>query len=135
MAKQDKNGDSAKTEATNGDSVLPSVETLNDGTQDLQRNQSATTAKVPHIPKRVMYLGDSFSENGVLFSHGQIFSNGLPQPWLEKAILDPNFRRLLVPIDQVNKVKAELRNPESMLSTCRRGIVKPTAPAKTRKGK
>lgn len=97
--------------------------------------QTAPAALV--IPERVMYLGPSIAENGKLFPHGQIFNRGVSIEWLEKAGADVNFRRLLVPLEQVPKAVAELAQPGSMLHAANKAILDgyKARVAKARKGK
>ena len=75
-----------------------------------------TVASTPIIPSRVMYLGPSFAMKDVLFQHGQIFNNGVPVTWLERIAIEPEFKLLLVPIEKVGKVMAELNDKDSAYS-------------------
>lgn len=83
---------------------------------------TAAAVKTRKFPSRLMYMGPSMTENGVIFQHGQIFSNGLPETWKEKALLEPEFFRLLVPVDRVGKAMTELGNPASALSVAHRKV-------------
>lgn len=91
-----------------------------DKTADLEKPLDDTPVTnrpaAPALPSRVMYVGPSMAEDGSVFSHGQIFNNGLPADWATKALLEPAFRRLLVPLNRVPKALADLRDPQSMLS-------------------
>ncbi len=85
---------------------------------------AATPAVKPRgIPKRVMYIGPTIVENGRVFTHGQIFSNGLPDYWMEKAAAEPEFRQLLVAVDRVGKSLADMRDTNSMLAQAGRKIL------------
>ena len=75
------------------------------------------------LPAQSIYLGPSIAEGGMLYPHGQIFSNGLPAKWREKAEADPDFRLLLVPFAKVPKARTELSNQQSMLSMVYKRVV------------
>ncbi len=129
MAKSDKTEDPAKAEEVKIDSPITDTaktetpfvpytktETPKTRAPETQIARSAPTTKP--IPARVMYLGPNMAEDGAIFSHGQIFSNGVPPEWQTKALLEPDFQRLLIPVEKVGKALADLQDPNSMLSSC-----------------
>lgn len=88
------------------------------------KTESKTEANPPTFPPRVMYLGPSMSEDGKFYQQGRIFNNGLPLDWMERAVLEPEFRQLLVAVDDVPKAMAELVKPTSMRSLARDTVLK-----------
>ncbi len=85
-------------------------------TADAADAGEAAKAKQLKLPAHVMYLGPTFTRNGVRFLHKQIFSNGVPDAWLEWIASEPEFRLLFAPVDKVAERLAALRNPDSPLS-------------------
>ncbi len=79
---------------------------------------AADTAKPKQfkIPAHVMYLGPTFTWNGVRFLHKQIFNNGVPVSWLEWIASEPEFRLLFVEVGQTPKRLADLKNADSPVS-------------------
>lgn len=80
------------------------------------KTEEKAAAKRPAIPSRLMYLGPTVAENGIQFSHGRIFNNGLPAEWLEKALRESEFMQLLVPFDKVAAANTELSASGSRLA-------------------
>lgn len=112
MAKNSNTDDSATTKTTDA----PKIETPKAESPATIPQASAPAAKSRTLPTRITYLGPTISENGVLFTYGQTFNNGLPEAWAAKALIEPEFMRLLVPVEKINATMAELRNPKSALS-------------------
>ncbi|MCD8139322.1 MAG: hypothetical protein LUE17_06020 [Planctomycetaceae bacterium] len=98
----------------------------------MARNSSSTDATKPEPTPAaqsskptgtIMYVGPSLVEDGTPFSHGHIFNNGLPAAWEAKALIEPEFRHLLVPVAKVGKAIAELKDPQSRLSSVSRAVL------------
>ncbi len=87
-----------------------------DKPNDAVKSEEYTPATKLNLPSRIVYLGPSFHEDGVSFKHGEIFNNGLPAEWSAKALLEPAFMRLLVPVEKAASAIAQLRNPESIFA-------------------
>lgn len=111
MAKNNNTDDSAAKTTDSPKSETPKAES-----PAYSPPPSIPAAKTRTLPTRVVYLGPTMSEDGVLFTYGQTFNNGLPEAWAAKAVIEPEFMRLLTPIEKVNTAMAELRNPKSALS-------------------
>lgn len=77
----------------------------------------------PTFAAKIMYLGPSIAEEGMLYPHGQIFNNGLPLKWLEKAVEEPDFRLLLAPFHKIPKARLELADAQSMLSLAYKRLI------------
>ncbi len=92
------------------------LETQTAKTTDAAGAGEATKAKQLKIPAHVMYLGPTFTWNGVRFLHKQIFNNGVPGAWLEWSAFGPEFRLLFVEVGKTPARLAELRNPNSPIS-------------------
>ncbi|MCD8349573.1 MAG: hypothetical protein LUC93_03075 [Planctomycetaceae bacterium] len=95
----------------------------NNNPSEAIRPDSASTAQKQPETGSVMYIGPSLVETGVPFAHGQIFNNGLPPEWTTKAKLQPEFGRLIVPVSRVGAAMAELRDPQSHLSTLYKSVL------------
>lgn len=65
------------------------------------------------LPKQMMYIGPTLAEDKNIFSHGDIFSNGLPDHYMTKILLEPDFKHLIVPVAKVALALAELRDESS----------------------
>ncbi len=92
------------------------LETQTAKTTDAAGAGEATKAKQLKIPAHVMYLGPTFTWNGVRFLHKQIFNNGVPVAWLEWIASEPEFRLLFVEVGKAPKRLMELKSQDSPIS-------------------
>lgn len=83
--------------------------------------KKATTAKA--VPARQIYVGPNLGTN-IPISQFTVFKGGLPPHIEERAKGDPDFKKLFVPVADLDRARAELRNPASVLARAFVAVVK-----------
>lgn len=130
MAKNDKTEDSPKADAARTESTA-AAPAATAATVTATKTAAATRT----FPSRAQYLGPSMDDDSGRFVSGMIFSNGIPEEYQIRALLEPaTFGRLLVPFDKVAKVKLALMDPDSTYSRLYNKVRDDYAAGKNRKG-
>lgn len=74
-------------------------------------------------PATVIYVGPNMGGN-VPMSQFTVFKNGLPVYVADKVKTDPDFKRLFVPVADLNAARLELKNPISVKARAFNAILK-----------
>ncbi len=84
----------------------------------------AKSKKAPQAkPETVIYVGPNMG-GSVPMSQFTVFKNGLPVYVAEKAEVDPDFKRLFVPVADLNAARLELKNPASIKARAFNAVLK-----------
>jgi len=65
---------------------------------------------------RLIYLGPTIIDGGLVLKSNSIYSNGLPPDIAQRVGADPNLSKLFVPVEQIKTAMNKLSDADSDLS-------------------
>jgi len=89
----------------------------------VSKNKAAPKAAAVEKKETLVYVGPNMSGD-LLMTQFSTFRNGLPPHIEEKVKLDPDFKKLFVPVAELAPARNILKNPGSAIARAFNAVVK-----------